>query len=158
MISLLIIYCSEHSCITLVTINTFKMQTILKRIRHFLFIAVSFRTFLILSRIVRGIHELTVNIYNLGERPYMCNFCGRGFCESGNLKKHLRVHGKDIPAVIRQNNKGRGAERQDLREMDKIGGVPGPAAQSTEAEPKEEVDQGNVSYEEQVSNYSNQIY
>ena len=75
----------------------------------------------------------------------MCNFCGRGFCESGNLKKHLRVHGKDIPAVIRQNNKGRGAERQDLREMDKIGGVPGPAAQSTEAEPKEEVDQGNVS-------------
>ena len=35
----------------------------------------------------------------------MCNYCGRGFCESGNLKKHLRVHGKDIPAIIRQNNK-----------------------------------------------------
>ena len=39
----------------------------------------------------------------LGERPYMCNYCGRGFCESGNLKKHLRVHGKEIPAVIRQD-------------------------------------------------------
>jgi len=52
-----------------------------------------------------------------GERPYMCNFCGRGFCESGNLKKHLRVHGKEIPAVIRQNNKGRGVERQDLGDM-----------------------------------------
>jgi hypothetical protein len=40
-----------------------------------------------------------------GERPYICNFCGRGFCESGNLKKHLRVHGKEIPAVVKQNNK-----------------------------------------------------
>ena len=44
----------------------------------------------------------------LGERPYICNFCGRGFCESGNLKKHLRVHGKDIPAVVKQNNRGGG--------------------------------------------------
>jgi hypothetical protein len=41
-----------------------------------------------------------------GERPYICNFCGRGFCESGNLKKHLRVHGKEIPAVVKQNNRG----------------------------------------------------
>ena len=46
-----------------------------------------------------------------GERPYVCTFCGRGFCESGNLKKHLRVHGKDIPAVIKANNKGKGVER-----------------------------------------------
>lgn len=36
----------------------------------------------------------------------MCNYCGRGFCESGNLKKHLRVHGQHIPAVVKQNNKG----------------------------------------------------
>ncbi len=93
----------------------------------------------------------------LGERPYMCNFCGRGFCESGNLKKHLRVHGKDIPSVIRQNNKGRGAERQDLGDLDKAviqgGGVniqPTGPGRMLEAEPKEEDEGGNVSYEEQV--------
>ena len=27
-----------------------------------------------------------------GERPYECKVCGRGFCESGNLRKHMRVH------------------------------------------------------------------
>lgn len=27
-----------------------------------------------------------------GERPFECQICGRGFCESGNLRKHLRVH------------------------------------------------------------------
>ena len=41
-----------------------------------------------------------------GERPYICTTCGRGFCESGNLKKHMKVHGTEIPAVVKQNNKG----------------------------------------------------
>ena len=27
-----------------------------------------------------------------GERPYECKICGKGFCESGNLRKHMRVH------------------------------------------------------------------
>ena len=63
----------------------------------------------------------------------MCNYCGRGFCESGNLKKHLRVHGKDIPAIIRQNNKGRGAERQDLGNLDKAGIQQQVAAQAAAA-------------------------
>ena len=39
----------------------------------------------------------------------MCNTCGRGFCESGNLKKHMKVHGTDIPAIVKQNNKGKAA-------------------------------------------------
>ena len=55
----------------------------------------------------------TITYFFSGERPYVCNYCGRGFCESGNLKKHLRVHGKDIPAVIRANNKGKGVEKTE---------------------------------------------
>ena len=32
--------------------------------------------------------------------PCVCNKCGRGFCKSGNLKNHKRVHGTDIPDVV----------------------------------------------------------
>ena len=47
-----------------------------------------------------------------GERPYVCDICGKGFCESGNLKKHMRVHGKEPPNVMHQNNKGKPAPNQ----------------------------------------------
>ena len=54
------------------------------------------------------IHNVDVVVV-AGERPYVCDVCGKGFCESGNLKKHLRVHGKEIPKIVHQNNKGRTA-------------------------------------------------
>ena len=38
------------------------------------------------------------NIYD--HVPYTSDTCGRGFCESGHLRKHMRVHGADTPAGI----------------------------------------------------------
>ena len=32
--------------------------------------------------------------YILGEQPYKCKICDRGFSQSGNLKRHLEVHRK----------------------------------------------------------------
>ena len=57
-----------------------------------------------------------------GERPYVCDTCGRGFCESGNLKKHMRVHGTDIPAVVKQNNKGEPAGELNGNVIPEAGG------------------------------------
>ena len=37
--------------------------------------------------------------FYIGERPFKCGVCGRGFKQSSDMKKHRKTHFKEVPAV-----------------------------------------------------------
>ncbi|PRD20472.1 UNVERIFIED_CONTAM: zinc finger protein, partial [Trichonephila clavipes] len=39
------------------------------------------------------------------EKPYVCEICEKGFSESGNLRRHLRIHTNEKPFVCEICNK-----------------------------------------------------
>ena len=42
-------------------------------------------------------------MFSVGERPFKCGVCGRGFKQSSDMKKHKKTHFKEMPAVPETN-------------------------------------------------------
>ena len=45
----------------------------------------------------RGNHQILTDCTWRGEKPYKCDFCGRGFAHRYNMKVHRRIHTGEKP-------------------------------------------------------------